>query len=145
MAVTLVLLALFLRSLLAPAYLLAASVLAVFATLGLTMLIARSVLGSGSLVYLRSAAFSLALAMARPDMSTPVASAPWAAASRVCSPVPQPESSTRPASRPCSASRTKAGCGRPMSHAAGVLPVYASSQLGVVTVSHRTGCRPSSR
>ena len=51
MAVTLVLLALFLRSLLAPAYLLAASVLAVFATLGLTMLIARSVLGSGSLVY----------------------------------------------------------------------------------------------
>ena len=51
MAVTLVLLALFLRSLLAPAYLLAASVLAVFATLGLTMLIARSILGSGSLVY----------------------------------------------------------------------------------------------
>jgi len=51
MAVTLVLLALFLRSLLAPAYLLAASVLAVFATLGLTMLIAQSVLGSGSLVY----------------------------------------------------------------------------------------------
>jgi putative drug exporter of the RND superfamily len=36
MAVTLVLLALFLRSLLAPVYLLAASVLAVFATLGLT-------------------------------------------------------------------------------------------------------------
>ena len=37
MAVTLVLLALFLRSLLAPVYLLAASVLAVFATLGLTV------------------------------------------------------------------------------------------------------------
>jgi len=51
MLVTLVLLALFLRSLLAPVYLLAASVLAVFATLGLTMLIGQHVLGYGSLVY----------------------------------------------------------------------------------------------
>ena len=51
MAVTLVLLALFLRSLLAPVYLLAASVLAVFATLGLTVLIGQSILGYGSLVY----------------------------------------------------------------------------------------------
>jgi RND superfamily putative drug exporter len=51
MAVTLVLLALFLRSLLAPVYLLAASVLAVFATLGLTILIGQHVLGYGSLVY----------------------------------------------------------------------------------------------
>jgi RND superfamily putative drug exporter len=49
--VTLVLLALFLRSLLAPVYLLAASVLAVFATLGLTVLIGQSILGYGSLVY----------------------------------------------------------------------------------------------
>jgi RND superfamily putative drug exporter len=51
MAVTLVLLALFLRSLLAPVYLLAASVLAVFATLGLTILIGQDILGYGSLVY----------------------------------------------------------------------------------------------
>jgi len=51
MIVTLILLALFLRSLLAPVYLLAASVLAVFATLGLAMLICRGVLGSGSMVY----------------------------------------------------------------------------------------------
>ena len=51
MAVTLLLLALFLRSLLAPVYLLAASVLAVFATLGLTVLIGQSILGYGSLVY----------------------------------------------------------------------------------------------
>ncbi len=51
MLVTLVLLALFLRSLLAPVYLLAASVLAVFATLGLTILIGQHVLGYGSLVY----------------------------------------------------------------------------------------------
>jgi putative drug exporter of the RND superfamily len=51
LVVTLVLLALFLRSLLAPVYLLAASVLAVFASLGVTMLICREVLGSDSLVY----------------------------------------------------------------------------------------------
>ncbi len=51
MVVTLILLALFLRSLLAPVYLLAASVLAVFATLGLAVLICRAVLGSGSMVY----------------------------------------------------------------------------------------------
>ncbi len=51
MLVTLVLLALFLRSLLAPFYLLAASVLAVFATLGLTILIGQELLGYGSLVY----------------------------------------------------------------------------------------------
>lgn len=51
MVVTLVLLALFLRSLLAPVYLLAASVLAVFATLGLTILIGQDILGYRSLVY----------------------------------------------------------------------------------------------
>ncbi|HEX5289196.1 MAG TPA: MMPL family transporter, partial [Streptosporangiaceae bacterium] len=51
MVVTLVLLALFLRSLLAPVYLLAASVLAVFATLGLTIAIGQHILGYGSLVY----------------------------------------------------------------------------------------------
>ena len=51
MVVTLILLALFLRSLLAPVYLLAASVLAVFATLGLTLLICQHFLGTGSMVY----------------------------------------------------------------------------------------------
>jgi RND superfamily putative drug exporter len=51
MLVTLLLLALFLRSLLAPVYLLAASILAVFATLGLTILISQDILGYGSLVY----------------------------------------------------------------------------------------------
>jgi putative drug exporter of the RND superfamily len=50
-AVTLILLVLFLRSLLAPVYLLAASVLTVFATLGLAVLICRAVLGSASMVY----------------------------------------------------------------------------------------------
>ncbi len=51
MVVTLILLMVFLRSLLAPVYLLAASVLAVFATLGLAFLICRAVLGSASMVY----------------------------------------------------------------------------------------------
>jgi putative drug exporter of the RND superfamily len=51
MGVTVVLLAVFLRSLLAPLYLLAASVLAVFATLGLTLLIGQHILGYATLVY----------------------------------------------------------------------------------------------
>jgi RND superfamily putative drug exporter len=51
MIVTLILLLLFLRSLLAPVYLLAASVLAVFAALGLALLICRAVLGSETMVY----------------------------------------------------------------------------------------------
>jgi putative drug exporter of the RND superfamily len=51
MAVTLVLLALFLRSLLAPVYLLAASVLAVFATLGLALVIGQHIFGYAGLVY----------------------------------------------------------------------------------------------
>ena len=51
MLVTLVLLAVFLRSLLAPVYLLAASVLAVFATLGITAGICQGLLGQTSLVY----------------------------------------------------------------------------------------------
>jgi RND superfamily putative drug exporter len=51
LAVSLVLLVVFLRSLLAPAYLLFASVLAVFASLGLTLLLSRHFLGVASLVY----------------------------------------------------------------------------------------------
>ena len=49
--VTLLLLMFFLRSLLAPVYLLAASVLAVLATLGITTLLARAMFGSADLVY----------------------------------------------------------------------------------------------
>ena len=51
LVVSLVLLAVFLRSLLAPAYLLFASVLAVFASLGLTLLLSVRFLGVTSLVY----------------------------------------------------------------------------------------------
>jgi len=51
MLVTLLLLMVFLRALLAPVYLLAASVLAVLATLGLTVVICDAVFGSPDLVY----------------------------------------------------------------------------------------------
>jgi RND superfamily putative drug exporter len=51
MLVTLLLLVLFLRAVLAPVYLLAASVLAVLATLGLTVVICDAFLGSPDLVY----------------------------------------------------------------------------------------------
>jgi RND superfamily putative drug exporter len=50
-AVTLLLLILFLRSLLAPVYLLAASLLAVLATLGLTVAICDALFGSADLVF----------------------------------------------------------------------------------------------
>jgi putative drug exporter of the RND superfamily len=51
MLVTLVLLIVFLRALLAPVYLLAASLLAVLATLGLTVVICDAIFGSPDLVY----------------------------------------------------------------------------------------------
>jgi RND superfamily putative drug exporter len=51
LVVSLILLILFLRSLIAPVYLLASSVLAVFASLGLTMLVSYRLLGFDSLVY----------------------------------------------------------------------------------------------
>jgi RND superfamily putative drug exporter len=51
LVISLVLLAVFLRSLVAPVYLLFASVLAVFASLGLTLLLSYRVLGFDSLVY----------------------------------------------------------------------------------------------
>lgn len=51
LVVSLVLLAAFLRSLVAPVYLLFSSVLTVFASLGLTLLVSQRVLGSHSLVY----------------------------------------------------------------------------------------------
>jgi len=50
-AVTLLLLILFLRALLAPVYLLAASLLAVLATLGLTVVICQALFGSADLVF----------------------------------------------------------------------------------------------
>src|SRR5215467_4615749 len=82
----------------------------------------------------RSPALRRARSMARGETSTPTASAPRAAASSACSPLPQPASSTRPDSRPPSARRTNAGCGRPMSHGGREPASYAESQraAGVV-------------
>ena len=77
MLVTLVLLALFLRSLLAPAYLLAASVLAVFATVGLTILIGQDILGYGSLVYFVPFAASVLLVSLGSDYNVFVVGRIW--------------------------------------------------------------------
>jgi putative drug exporter of the RND superfamily len=80
--VTLILLVLFLRALLAPVYLLAASVLAVFATLGLTMLICRAVLGSASMVYFVPFAAGVLLVSLGSDYNVFVAGRIWEEARR---------------------------------------------------------------
>src|SRR5438477_3004920 len=81
----------------------------------------------------RSRAFSRAFAIAVAEMSMPSASAPCAAASSVCSPVPQPTSITRPAS----SSAANRGCGRPMSQ--GGVPRYASSRARSVLLARDRG------
>ena len=83
MLVTLVLLALFLRSLLAPVYLLAASVLAVFATLGLTILIGQDILGYGSLVYFVPFAAGVLLVSLGSDYNVFVVGRIWEEARRL--------------------------------------------------------------
>ena len=82
MAVTLVLLALFLRSLLAPVYLLAASLLAVFATLGLTIGIGQHILGYGSLVYFLPFAAGVLLVSLGSDYNVFVVGRIWEEARR---------------------------------------------------------------
>ncbi len=84
--VTLVLLALFLRSLLAPVYLVAASVLAVFATLGVTWLISQDILGYGSLVYFVPFAAGVLLVSLGSDYNVFVVGRIWEEAR--CRPVP---------------------------------------------------------
>jgi RND superfamily putative drug exporter len=86
-AVTLILLMLFLRSLLAPVYLLAASVLAVFATLGLALLICRAVLGSASMVYFVPFAAGVLLVSLGSDYNVFVVGRIWEEARR--RPVPE--------------------------------------------------------
>ena len=82
MAITLILLALFLRSLLAPVYLLAASVLAVFATLGLTVLISQELFGYGSVVYFVPFAAGVLLISLGSDYNVFVAGRIWEEARR---------------------------------------------------------------
>ena len=78
LVVSLILLAIFLRSLLAPVYLLAASVLAVFASLGLTILISRYFLGFDSLVYFVPIAGGVLLVSLGSDYNVFVAGRIWA-------------------------------------------------------------------
>ena len=67
-----------------------------------------------------SAAFVTAKSMAFAERSTPRTSWPSEATRSACSPVPHPASSTLPTRSPALARRSKAGCGRPMSHGGGV-------------------------
>jgi putative drug exporter of the RND superfamily len=85
--VTLILLVLFLRSLFAPVYLLAASVLAVFASLGLAMLICRAVLGSATMVYFVPFAAGVLLVSLGSDYNVFVVGRIWEEARR--RPVPE--------------------------------------------------------
>jgi RND superfamily putative drug exporter len=78
---------LFLRSLLAPVYLLAASVLAVFAALGLAMLICRALLGSASMVYFVPFAAGVLLVSLGSDYNVFVVGRIWEEARR--RPVPE--------------------------------------------------------
>ena len=78
LVVSLILLAIFLRSLLAPVYLLAASVLAVFASLGLTILISRYFLGFDSLVYFVPIAGGVLLVSLGSDYNVFVVGRIWA-------------------------------------------------------------------
>src|SRR5213076_3005510 len=82
MVVTLVLLALFLRSLLAPVYLLAASVLAVFATLGLAIVIGQHVFGYAGLVYFVPFAAAVLLVSLGSDYNVFVVGRIWEEARR---------------------------------------------------------------
>src|SRR6202035_1434333 len=82
MVVTVVLLGLFLRSLLAPVYLLAASILAVFATLGVTLVISQDVFGYGSLVYFVPFAAGVLLVSLGSDYNVLVVGRIWEEARR---------------------------------------------------------------
>jgi RND superfamily putative drug exporter len=80
MAVTLLLLFLFLRALLAPVYLLAASLLAVLATLGLTVAICDAVFGSPDLVFFVPFAAGVLLVSLGSDYNVFVVGRIWAEA-----------------------------------------------------------------
>ncbi len=82
LVVSLILLAVFLRSLLAPAYLLFASVLAVFASLGLTLLLSVRFLGVASLVYFVPIAGGVLLVSLGSDYNVFVAGRIWEEARR---------------------------------------------------------------
>ena len=95
MVVTLILLVLFLRSLLAPVYLLAGSVLAVLASLGLTVLFCREILGFDSLVYFVPFAAGVLLVSLGSDYNVFVVGRIWEEARR--RPVPDAVAVAAPA------------------------------------------------
>jgi RND superfamily putative drug exporter len=82
LAVNLILLAIFMRALVAPLFLLAASVLGLAATLGLTVYFAELVLGSGELTYYIPFAASVLLVSLGSDYNIFVAGRIWAEARR---------------------------------------------------------------
>ena len=127
MIVTLILLALFLRSLLAPVYLLAASVLAVFATLGLAMLICRGVLGSGSMVYFVPFAAGVLLISLGSDYNVFVVGRIWEEARR--RPVPDAVATAAPGA---SRAITTAGVALAVSFAMlAVIPLEQFRQIAI--------------
>jgi putative drug exporter of the RND superfamily len=127
MIVTLILLALFLRSLLAPVYLLAASVLAVFATLGLALLICRAVLGSGTMVYFVPFAAGVLLVSLGSDYNVFVVGRIWEEARR--RPVPDAVSVAAPGA---SRAITTAGVALAASFAMlAVIPLEQFRQLAI--------------
>ena len=82
----------------------------------------------------RASALARAAATAASTASTPTTSNPWAENASAFSPVPQPASSTGPRTCPSAASRSNAGCARPMSQ--GGVPLYASTnQLALMLLT----------
>jgi putative drug exporter of the RND superfamily len=126
--VTLILLALFLRSLLAPVYLLAASILAVFATLGLTVVICQDILGYGSLVYFVPFAAGVLLVSLGSDYNVFVVGRIWGEARR--RPVPDAVAVAAPAA---SRAITTAGVALAASFAMlAVIPLEQFRQMAIV-------------
>jgi RND superfamily putative drug exporter len=132
MVVTLILLVLFLRSLLAPVYLLAASVLAVLASLGLTMLICREFLGFDSLVYFVPFAAGVLLVSLGSDYNVFVVGRIWEEARR--RPVPDAVAVAAPA-----ASRAITTAGVALAASFAMLAVIPLQQFREIAVAMGVG------
>jgi putative drug exporter of the RND superfamily len=132
MLVTLILLVLFLRSLLAPVYLLAASVLAVLASLGLTVLICREFLGFDSLVYFVPFAAGVLLVSLGSDYNVFVVGRIWEEARR--RPVPDAVAVAAPA-----ASRAITTAGVALAASFAMLAVIPLEQFRQIAVAMGVG------
>jgi putative drug exporter of the RND superfamily len=132
MLVTLILLTLFLRSLLAPVYLLAASILAVFATLGLTVLICRDILRYDSLVYFVPFAAGVLLVSLGSDYNVFVVRRIWEEARR--RPIPDAVAVAAPA-----ASRAITTAGVALAASFAMLAVIPLEQFRQIAVTMAIG------